>query len=390
MTMIDALETRGKTARMRAEQAKEAEAAKAKAERDSQLEAIARALMEQTGIDAETLKALRPEVDSWDGRYGVVCTIALRHLASEARIVVRCEKGQSADGRYTFGPTYRFEWPREYQVESDADALGLFAAAAREYYEKKRGEVIAELRDGSGNLVYHFHAKRYSVPDLLWNDPDVMEARAQLLLAMKPEWNTAEWAVRDWIRCAETMADKRVQAALVEARALVEKRQKYDDLRNALERLGREPVTDEDVEQAEAMVAGSEFGQDEAMQAALAKMRERSEQTGRLNDEERLLREAQAAAFYPFLVYEIGYAVMAESEDGERQAEVYSFFAVDEEPEEDGYWTPTRGPRMKPVNVVWTKVHKAAHLNDVPAGVLRYVATEWGTVKAPPAGATAI
>ena len=394
--MLNDIVQRGQQARERAQAVKREAEEKARAERAVKENEIGLAFLEAHGIDEAALKALSPEYHEGYGK-GI---ITLHYLDLEASVEVTRQRTPGAfvqrgvvQSDYT--SEYDFRWPGPYQADTLSESLGLFVLAAQERRDEKRADVLKALRDETSRLDYRFHARRYTVPDSLWGDPDIIEARVQLLVAERPVWdNTTEWHVSQWLLCAEEVIDTHIDDLRAGVLELRERLARYETLKIELNQLACLPVTDGDVTRAESLVAEYGFSGDEATQAALTKMRAMRDERAAAKSAEaeaaRNLEAAQADAWYPFRIFEIGYGVVATDGDGAQYVDVRSFYSVSEQPGEDSFWTDVAGERVRPAHVVWTKIHEFRTLKSTPREIGCGVETIHGTVWGPPRGAVAL
>src|SRR3990167_2526871 len=202
--MLDDIAKRGQQARERAQAVKREAEEKARAERAVKENEIGLAFLEAHGIDEAALKALSPEYREGYGK-GIV---TLHYLDLEAKVEAtrRRKPGEFAQRgvvQSDYTGEYDFLWLGPYQAGTLSESLGLFVLAAQERRDEKRADVLKALRDETSRLDYRFYARRYTVPESLWSDPDIIETRVQLLVSHRPEWGTASsWLVEQWLSCA--------------------------------------------------------------------------------------------------------------------------------------------------------------------------------------------
>lgn len=196
------------------------------------------------------------------------------------------------------------------------ESLALFVLYAKNIREQVKTLVIQHLTEGNDVNTYGAEQQRAQVARGLWDEPEVQAARRDFLYRTRPQDITTSpdfWWYKTWL---EEAARLPLDAERAEVLALRERAAAWADLQWRL------TMAEEDVLTAEQIAAwrreAKTFGEDaprrwfeilDRLAEALAQARaEEVWQAERA--------QLEAAAFFPFRYYAVGYGYLTEDESG--------------------------------------------------------------------------
>jgi hypothetical protein len=155
----------------------------------------------------------------------------------------------------------------------------------------------------------------------------------------------------------------------------------------------RSPITRREIEVYWQAAVAAQFGTHPQVIAAIGQHQNELARREQEIDRDRRREEIEQATFFPFVVYEIGYGIVAEGEDEdepERYVDTRAFHCLSERPDTNGYYLTLTGRTFKPVHVVYIErllIATVDELKAMPWARRHRCETDAGWIYVPPKGA---